>query len=390
MGRWKANNDNSPYYDPNDSGPNQVGVPEGYNPDGTKKQAAPTPPPTTPPPANGGQRPPTNPHLQPGYNDQPTEYANHNDTNQPYVDPNSQPPQNSSYDNSGIGAGATQPPATTPPSYSYMEGVDINKLNNPAHTTPKYVASRILASGGSLADAAKAVGATVLDEDKMQLPTGEIIDTRRDIEGANQLQWLVTHDPAWATDNRSGNGKSKVGTGGGDPKLGTVGTGTKLGANSPNDLWSLLMQRAGQGLNVDPTDPIISAQVNAYRAEQERGVRNNIADQAEAQGPNANLTLERRVANEKAAQATGGLKAQLMQNELTARRSEIQQALSQMGSLLSDQQKIALQRELGMIDSSLRQQQITNQNNQFLDSFGLNVTDRANYWDALRSGLLKG
>lgn len=378
MGRWKANNDNSPYYDPNDSGPNQVGVPEGYNPDGTKKQAAPAT--TTPPPAQAGAtRRPTNPHLQPGYDDQPTQYAGHNDTNQPYVDPNSQPPQNSSYNNSGIGAG-TQVPR---PAYSFMEGIDTNKLNDPTHTTPKYVASRILASGGSLADAAKAVGATVLDEDKMQLPTGEIIDTRRDIEGANQLQWLVTHDPKWATDNRSGG--NRVGTGGGDPK---PGMSNAMGPNSSNDLWALLMQRAGQGLNVDPNDPVLSAQVNAFRAEQERGVRNNLADQAEAQGPNANLTLERRVANERAAQATGGLQAQLMQNELTSRRAEIQQALAQMGSMLSDKQKLELQRELGMIEASLKQQGITNQNNQFLDDFSLRRTEQSNYWDALRSGLL--
>lgn len=87
------------------------------------------------------------------------------------------------------------------PQYQYMEGVDTGKLNDPSHTTPKYVASRILASGGSLEDAARAVGAKVLDKTKMLL-NGEVIDTRRDEEGANALQWLVER----GSDGRDSNG----------------------------------------------------------------------------------------------------------------------------------------------------------------------------------------
>jgi hypothetical protein len=92
--------------------------------------------------------------------------------------------------------------------------------------------------------------------------------------------------------------------------------------------------------------------------------------------------------HEHAAQATGGMQAQLMSNELTARRQEIAQALQQMGGLLTGEQQLALQQELGYLDASLRHLQISNQNNQFLDQLGLNATDRAAYWDALRSGLI--
>jgi len=77
------------------------------------------------------------------------------------------------------------------PQYSYMEGVDPAKMNDANFSSPKYVASRILASGGTLQQAAAAIGATVLDGTRMKLSTGEEIDTRRDEEGANQLQWLV-------------------------------------------------------------------------------------------------------------------------------------------------------------------------------------------------------
>lgn len=354
MGRWKANNDNSPYYDPNDSGPNQVAVPEGYNPDGSQKSPA--------QPTNNKTGTASYPYQDLEYHQTQTNTSNYNNTG-------------TGYDNSGIGAGTprTTSAPVVPPSYAYMEGINTDKLNDPTHTTPKYVASRVLASGGSLADAAKAVGATVLDEDKMRLPTGEIIDTRRDIEGANQLQWLVTYDPNWKTDSGSSGRGGINSNAGGRP-------------SSSNDLWIMLMQRASQGLNIDPNDPIIAGQVNAFRAEQERGVRNDLADQAEAQGPNANLTLERRVANEKAAQSTGALQSQLINNELVAKRNEIAQALAQMGGMLTEQQRIDLQRELGKLNASLEQQRITNQNNQFLDEYGLRVTDLANTWDWRRSG----
>jgi len=40
-----------------------------------------------------------------------------------------------------------------------------------------------------------------------------------------------------------------------------------------NDLWSMLMGRAGQGLDVGAKDPIIANQTNAFRAEHDRGTK---------------------------------------------------------------------------------------------------------------------
>jgi len=116
---------------------------------------------------------------------------------------------------------------TYTPTYNGFEGVDRNKLNNANVTTPKYIAARILAAGGSVQQAAMAVGGTVIDATRFRLPTGEIIDTRRDEEGANALQWLVLGNGAnagnnYTTPGTGGSGASGTGTGG----TGTSGSGT--------------------------------------------------------------------------------------------------------------------------------------------------------------------
>ena len=116
--------------------------------------------------------------------------------------------------------GANGVPSTMPQGgYANMEGVDTAKMNNPNHTTPKYVASRILASGGTIQDAAAAIGATVNGPDSMTLATGETVDPYRDIEGVNQLQWLVTNDPNWANTSPAGKGSGVSGTGSGSGSL---------------------------------------------------------------------------------------------------------------------------------------------------------------------------
>ena len=117
---------------------------------------------------------------------------------------------------------------TYTPTYNGFEGVDRNKLNNANVTTPKYVAARILAAGGNIQQAAMAVGGTVIDATRFRLPTGEIIDTRRDEEGANALQWLVLGNGA-----NQGNNWTTPGTGGAGG-TGTGGTGGTGGGVSGN------------------------------------------------------------------------------------------------------------------------------------------------------------
>jgi hypothetical protein len=144
------------------------------------------------------------------------------------------------------------------------------------------------------------------------------------------------------------------------------------------------MGRAKQSLDINAQDPIIRNQVDAFRAEQDRGRRNAMSDLAESSGPYANLSMQGRQMGEKAAQATSSMQASLIGNELMQRRGEIQNALTGMAGLLSNDQMLAMQNELGLIDANLRQQGITSGNQQFAAQFGLNAADRANYWDMAR------
>lgn len=121
-------------------------------------------------------------------------------------------------------------------------------------------------------------------------------------------------------------------------------------------LYGQLQGRAGQALQVSPDDPIIKNQVDAYRAEQERALRNVRSDAAE--GKQTLRPTQDRMASERVAQSVGSLQAELMARELGARRAEISEALSSMGGLLSADQQAGLQRELASLDNIIRQQQL--------------------------------
>lgn len=146
-------------------------------------------------------------------------------------------------------------------------------------------------------------------------------------------------------------------------------------------LFKLLMGRAGQSLNIDPHDPIIANQVNAFKAQEQAGTRNYLNQLAEAEGPQANLGMETRIANQQQAQATGQMQAQLMQNELTARRQEIAQSLQEWGSLLTSQQQMALQQQLAYYDAAIRQNQAQLQNSQFYAGLGMQGQQLAMQYD---------
>lgn len=121
-------------------------------------------------------------------------------------------------------------------------------------------------------------------------------------------------------------------------------------------LYNTLQSRAQQGLNVDPNDPIIKAQVDQFRAEQDRAYRNLISDAAESGGGLGDT--RKRMATERIGQAVGGLQAQLMARELSSRRSEIADALSSMGGMLDSNQQAGLQRELAGLDNAIKQYQL--------------------------------
>ena len=130
-----------------------------------------------------------------------------------------------------------------------------------------------------------------------------------------------------------------------------------------DELYGTLSGRARQSLNVDANDPIISGQVNNFRNEQTRALRNLQSEASEAgrgMGPAALA-----VAAERAGTATGGFQSELLARELSSRRAEVANAIASMGGMLSADQQAGLQRELAGIDSAIKQYQL-GQGNQSL------------------------
>jgi hypothetical protein len=114
------------------------------------------------------------------------------------------------------------------------------------------------------------------------------------------------------------------------------------------------LNRSKQSLTLDKNDPIIRAQSDAYSANQERARRNFLGDVAEQSGPQGTGAQlgQARMTAENLAQNTAGFEGQLMGRELDSRRQEISQALTQMGGMLTEDQRNALQRELGYLNDA--------------------------------------
>lgn len=152
--------------------------------------------------------------------------------------------------------------------------------------------------------------------------------------------------------------------------------------------YQQLLQRSQQGLNVSRTDPAIRSQADAFSAQGSRARREYLNDLAESTGPLANIGGEERLSAQRLGQASGAFEAQLMGQEVAARRDEIAQALQLMAGRLTTEQTLALQRELAMLDAQLRREgfgvqrdSMSLQNDQFLRELALREWDTANKWD---------
>jgi len=116
------------------------------------------------------------------------------------------------------------------------------------------------------------------------------------------------------------------------------------------------LQQATQGTKVDTNDPNFRQQADTFAAGVDRQKRNYLADQAEQAGPYATGAMrgQARMASERAGQAIGGFEADLIGRELTNRRTEIQNALSGLRGLVSDDQARQLQRELAELQAQMQ------------------------------------
>jgi hypothetical protein len=192
----------------------------------------------------------------------------------------------------------------------------------------------------------------------------------------------------------SNGGPGGMAPGGGAGAAPQTPTPTSAWGQQASGFYDQLMQRAGQSLDVHRTDPAIRGQADAFSADQERARRGYLNDLAEREGPTANLLGEQRLTAEKAGQASGQFEAQLMGREVSARRDEIAQALQLGAGQLSDQQRLDLTRQLGLLDAQLRgrgydiqQQGLAQDQDQFMRQLALrqwDLGDQSDYrWQAL-------
>jgi len=197
-------------------------------------------------------------------------------------------------------------------------------------------------------------------------------------------------------------GAGGVGGAGGAGGLGGPGGDGSLSSSSSYttnpDMQALiktLTDRAGQTLQIDRNNPLIRSQADPAEAQMVRAQRHYLSDLAEKGGPNANLTAESRLTSEQLGQQSGQFEASLIGKEIEDRRTEIQSALSELGGILSGEEKLALQKELSYLSDATQRLGISTDwqkallsNQQFLDEFGLKSEDSYNYWNAVNSGLL--
>jgi hypothetical protein len=168
---------------------------------------------------------------------------------------------------------------------------------------------------------------------------------------------------AWG-DGGPGGGGGAGGAGGGGGAVDLTGAinaadmSKSAYAGQAQSFLDNLLARSNESLKVNPQDPIVKAQTDAYAASGERQLRNYMSAQAEKGGPGANLEAVNRSANENLAQADASFTGQVLQQELTSRRLEVYQALSLYGSTLDSQQKMALQEELAKLDAAISQAQL--------------------------------
>lgn len=199
--------------------------------------------------------------------------------------------------------------------------------------------------------------------DKWRTPYGEDYDLG--------IAWKTGAPTAGWTPISGGMGSAGSGSGGGGfgGSGGGMGGGTTPWSGDPgtNDLMSMLWGRAKQGLAVNRNDPMIANARDAFGATQERSLRNHLDDLAERGGGTGNLALERRMGSEALGQNTAQYESQLILGEVAARRQEIQNALSQMGQFMTEQQRMQLQKQIADMDNMLQR-----------DSLG----QRAYEWDS--------
>lgn len=141
-------------------------------------------------------------------------------------------------------------------------------------------------------------------------------------------------------------------------------------------------ESANQNFQVDPNDPIIKNQVDAYDAAQQRSGRDALDALAERQGTHANLGMETRHAAEARGQATGGFQASLIGQELTARRQEAEQSLQLYSQYMTADQQREAQRQIEELRNAEQQYEFDASQGQSQNQFGSQLAQNARQFAA--------
>ncbi len=317
--------------------------------------------------------------------------------------------------NQQLGPDPALPAAPTSPMIPRAtEGFDQAKLNDPTNAqTHKYVGGRILAAGGGvdevLADP-KFAGWTKVGDDKIRSPEGSVYDLSRDATGANGqpganvAQWTYVGGGPAGTRNdgirgNDPNGGGMAGGGGGNQSLlhdgiqgnyaagqagaaGAAGAPGAAGAGSFQDQTRALLMAQMQGLSgpVDGNDPAIAAAMQAAQLEADRGHDLTRKDQAERMyaegGLNSNaLGQAVQQSRERGAQGLSTLRGDLMMREVTNRRQQMAQLLSQALQTGDQESARALQMQLAQMDDRVRRLSLAQQQSQHDDSYGIQISE---------------
>lgn len=180
-----------------------------------------------------------------------------------------------------------------------------------------------------------------------------------------------------------GNGSNPGGQGSGGYGSGSGGAG--YGSQDPRwtALYDELLQRSQQSLNIDPNDPIIRNQTEAYNAQNERARRQFLSSQAEKSSPYATGAQQgqERMSAERVGQGNAAFQSELMGRELSSRRDEIQNALTQRGAMLTEQQRLSLQHELSLLNDATQRYGIDAGSQQASDRLGFDIgRSDMDYW----------
>lgn len=208
-------------------------------------------------------------------------------------------------------------------------------------------------------------------------PSGDQVDFGegiRDVKTSGGQLWY-DFGPGGVPGGGGGAGGGGNAGGGGGFSAGGGGGNAGIGDARANTLFDLLMKRASASENIDPNDPIIKAQTDAYSAQGQQARRDFLAQQAEKAGPYGNQTSEERRSAEELGKSTGSFQAQAMQNELNARRAQIEHALSGAAGFLTNQQQLALQEELSKLQLAQQESQFGRNLNQGAYQFDVNRQD---------------